>query len=79
MKFVAYSFCIVLVIFLKVKVKLLSGIRLLETPWAVALYAPLSVGFPKQEFWSGLPYPFPGDLPNLGIEVASVALQEDSL
>jgi len=36
MKFVAYSFCIVLVIFLKVKVKLLSGIRLLETPWAVA-------------------------------------------
>ena len=41
------------------------------TPWAVACQAPLFVGFPRQEHWSGLPFPFPGDLPHPGTEPAS--------
>ena len=49
------------------------------TPWTIALEAPLSVGFSRQEYWSGLPFPSPGDLPNPGIEPASPALQADSL
>ena len=44
------------------------------TPWTVALQAPLSMGFAGQEYWSGLPFPFPGDLPGPGIEPASPAL-----
>jgi len=43
------------------------------TPWTVAHQAPLSMGFSKQEHWSGLPFPPPGDLPNPGIEPASLA------
>ena len=49
------------------------------TPWTMALQAPLSVGFSKQEHWSGLPFPPPGDLPDPGIEPGSPALQADSL
>ena len=45
------------------------------TPWAVTHKAPLSVGFPRQEYWSGLPFPSPGDFPNPGIELGSPALQ----
>ena len=44
------------------------------TPWTVALWAPLSMGFSRQEYWSGLPFPSPGDLPNPGTEPASPAL-----
>ena len=44
------------------------------TPWTVALQDPLSVGFPRQEYWSRLPFPSPGDLPNLRIELMSPAL-----
>ena len=44
------------------------------TPWAVAYQALLSMGFSRQEYWSGLPFPFPGDLPNQGIEPESPAL-----
>jgi len=44
------------------------------TPWTVALPAPLSMGFPRQEYWSGLPFPSPGDLPEPGIEAVSLAL-----
>ena len=51
----------------------------LVTPWTVACQAPLSIGFPRQECWSGLPFPSPGDLPNPGIEPRSPALQADSL
>ena len=40
--------------------------------WTVALQAPLSMGFPRQEYWSGLPFPAPGDLPNPGIEPVSL-------
>ena len=44
----------------------------LVTPWTVACQAPLSMGFSKQEYWSGLPFPPPGDLPGLGIEPESL-------
>ena len=47
--------------------------------WTVACQAPLSMGFPRQKYWSGLPCPSPGDLPNPGIEPRSPALQADSL
>ena len=49
------------------------------TPWAVAHQAPLFMGFPKQEYRSGLPFPSPGDLPDPRMETASPALQADSL
>ena len=49
------------------------------TLWTVACQAPLSMGFPRQENWSGLPFPPPGDLPNAGIEPTSPALQVDYL
>ena len=51
----------------------------LATPWTVAHQAPLSMGFSRQEYWSGLPFPSPGDLPNPGIEPRSPALQPNSL
>ena len=49
------------------------------TPWTVAHQAPLSMGFSRQEYWSGLPFPSPGDLPNPDIEPGSSGLQADSL
>ena len=49
------------------------------TPWTAALQAPLSMEFSRQEHWSGLPFPSPGDLPTPGIEPGSPALQADSL
>ena len=49
------------------------------TPWTVACQAPLSMGFSKQEYWSGLPFPYPRDLPNPGIEPRSPAFQADFL
>ena len=51
----------------------------LATPWTVVLQAPLSMGFPKQEYWSGLPFPSPGDLPDPGIKPRSPALQAHDL
>ena len=51
----------------------------LATPWTVARQAPLSLGFPRQEYWSGLPLPSPGDLPHPGIELGPPALQAESL
>ena len=50
-----------------------------ESSRTVANQAPLSMGFSGQEYWSGLPFPTPGDLPNPGIEAGSPALQADSL
>ena len=46
----------------------LSHVRPFSTPWTVAYQAPLSMGFSKQEYWSGLPFPSPEDLPDPGIE-----------
>ena len=51
----------------------------LATPWTVALQAPLSFGFSRQEYWSRLPFLSPGDLPNPGIKAGSPVLQADSL
>ena len=48
-------------------------------PWTVASQAPLSMGFYRQEYWKGLPFPSPGDLPDPGIEPVSPPLQADSL
>ena len=55
-------------------VQSLSYVWLFVTSWTVAHQVPLSTGFSKQEYWSGLPFPSPGDLPDLGIEPASTAL-----
>ena len=56
------------------KVKLLSRVRLFVTPETVAYQAPLSMEFARQEYWSGLPFPSPGDRLNPGIELTSPAL-----
>ena len=49
------------------------------TPWTVAHQAPPPMGFPRKEYWSGLPFPSPGDLPDSGIEPRSPTLQADAL
>ena len=64
---------------MKVKVKSLSRGRLFATPWTVAHQAPLSMGFSRQVYWSGLPFPSPGDLASPGIKPRSPALQADTL
>ena len=64
---------------LKSEVKSLSRIGLFATPWTVAHQAPPSMGFSRQEYWSGLPFPSPGDLPDAGIEPQSPALRADTL
>ena len=51
----------------------------LATPWTVACQAPLSMGSSRREYWSGLPFPSPGNLPDLGTEPESSALMADSL
>ena len=48
-------------------------VQLLATPWTVAHQVPLSMGFPRQEYWSGLPFPSPENLPNPGLESTSPA------
>ena len=60
-------------------VKSLSRVRLFVTPWTVAYQALPSMGFSRQEYWSGLPFPSPVDLPNPGMEPGSPALQTDAL
>ena len=62
-----------------VNIKLLSRVQLFATPWTVAYQAPLSMGFSRQQYWSGLPFPSPRDLPNPGIEPGSPASQTDAL
>ena len=64
---------------MKVKVKSLSPVQLFATLWTVAHQASLSMRFSRQQYWSGLPVPSPGDLPNPGIEPRSPALQADAL
>ena len=59
--------------------KSLSRVRLFVTQWTVAHKAPPSVEFSRQEYWSGLPFPSAGHLPNPGIEPGSPTLQADSL
>ena len=64
---------------LRVKVKSLSLVQLFATLWTVAHQAPPSMGFSRQEYWSGLPFPSPGGLPDPGIEPRSPALQAEAL
>ena len=59
--------------------KSLSHVRLFAIPWTVAYQAPLSMEFSRQEYWSGLPFSSPGDLPDRGIKPGSPALQADAL
>ena len=61
------------------KVKSLSHVRLFATPWTVAYQAPPTMGFSRQEYWSGLPFPSPGDLPDPGIQPRSPTLEADAL
>ena len=68
----SYSIC------LSLCVCILNFIPLFATQWTVAHHAPLSVGFPRQEHWNGLPFPSPGELPDPGMEPASPTLAEDS-
>ena len=60
------------------KVKSFTCVRLLATPWTVAHEAPPRMGFSRQEYWSGLTFPPPGDLPDPGIKLGSPALQADT-
>ena len=59
--------------------KLLSCVQLFATLWTVAHQASQSMGFSRQEYWSGLPFPSPGDIPDPGIEPRSPTLQADAL
>ena len=63
----------------KVKVKSLSRVRLFATPRTVAHQVLLSMGFPRQEYWSGLPFPSPGDFPDPGIGPGFPALRSGAL
>ena len=60
-------------VFYILEVKSFSCVRLFATPWTVARQAALSMGFSRQEYWSGLSLPSPGDLPDPGMEPASQA------
>ena len=64
---------------MKVKVKSLSCVQLFATPFTIAYQAPPSMEFSSQEYWSELPFPSPGNLPDPGIEPESPTLQADSL
>ena len=59
--------------------KSLSPVQLFVTPWTAAHQAAPSMGFSRQEYWSGLPFPSPGDLPDPGIELRSPTFQADAL
>ena len=66
-------------VYLSIEVKSLSRVQLFVTPWTVAYQDPQSMGFSRQEYWSGVPFPSPGDLPNPEIECRSPTLQADAL
>ena len=61
------------------KVKLLSRVRLFVTLWTLTYQVPPSIEFSRQEYWSGLPFPSPGDVPNPGIKSGSPTLRADTL
>ena len=69
-----FRYCHPTFIIMKVKVKSLSHVQIFATPWTVAYQAPPSMGFSRQEYWNGLPFPSPGDLSDPGIEPGSPAL-----
>ena len=59
--------------------KSLSYVQLFATPWTIAHQTPLSMEFSRQEYWSGFPFPFPGDLPDPRLKPRSPALQAGAL
>ena len=61
------------------RAQVLSRVLLFETPWTIAYQAPLSMVFPRQEYWSGMAFPSPGDFPDPGTEPGSPALAGESL
>ena len=63
----------------RIHTRRVSCVWLFVTPWTVDSQAPLSIGFSRQEYWNGLPFPSPGDLPKPGIELESSELQADYL
>ena len=63
----------------RLPMKLLSPVQLFAIPWTVAYQAPPSMEFSRKEYWNGLPFSSPGDLPNPGIKPRSPALQADAL
>ena len=63
----------------EVKVKSLSHVQLFVILWTITYQAPLTMGFSRQEYWNGFPFPSPGDLLNAGIELRSPALQADAV
>ena len=73
------SFFSIFLIVKRVVILVAKSCLTLVTPWTVACQATLSMGFSRQEYQSGLPFPSPGDLPDPGIEPTSPALQADSL
>ena len=66
-------------VLISLKVLVAQCVWLFATPWTVAYQVPLSMGFSRQEYWRGFPFPSPGDLPNPGIKPGFHALQADSL
>ena len=76
-RFFLYFFCFTTSA--RLEVKSLSHFQLFATPWTVAYQAPPSMGFSRQKYWSGLPFPSPGNLPDPGMEPGSPALQADAL
>ena len=78
-KYHGFHFCPKCILLKTVKVKLLTHVRLFATLWTVAHQAPPSMGFSRQEYWSGLPFSSPGGLPDPGIEPRSPALQAEAL
>ena len=72
--------CVVILSIVRMqKVKALSHVRLFVIPWTVVYQAPQSMEFSRQEYWSGLPFPSAGDLPDPGTEPGYPALQADTL
>ena len=65
--------CVCVCVCVCVRVRALSHVQLCATPWTVACQAPLTKGFSRQVYWSGLPYPMPGDIPDPGIKPMSLA------
>ena len=72
--YVRFSSYILVAVIVKVKVKSLSRVQFFATPWTRAYQVPPSMGFSRQKYLSGLPFPSPGDLPDPGIEPKSPAL-----
>ena len=73
------SKCLISALYPELLSEVLGEILLFATPWTISYQASLSMEFSRQEYWSGLPFPSPGDLPDTRIEPGSPALQADAL